>query len=325
MNSMKTTIISLTALFLSVMAFGQAKKPTLMVVPSDNYCIERGFVSSFDVQGTTMQYPDYRAALQNDDQLRLVITKIGSLMTDRGFPLKDLEQELKNLQTSQAEQMVLSSQTTGTGIYETPVDKLKRNAKADIILDIDFNVKRQGPQKYIVYNLKGLDSYTNKQIAGTAGTGKPSMAASADLLIEEAVLSHMDKFNGQLMDFFQDMFENGREVTINVLIWEDAMIDFQEEFDYMGIYDELGFLLEDWLAENTVEGRFTTETATASKMKFTQVRIPLYFERRGNQRAMDTRRYVSQMRGFLRDEPFNIESKIYQKGLGEAWLILGSK
>lgn len=310
---------------LSATAFGQAKKPVLMVVPSDNYCIERGFVNTFEVQGAKMEYPDYRAALQNDDQLRMVITKIGSLMSERGFPLKDLEQELKNLQMEQAEKMVLSSKTTGSTIYESPVDRLKRTAQADILLDIDFNVKRQGPQKYIVYNLKGLDAYTNKQIAGTAGTGEPSLAASADLLIEEAVLSHMDKFNGQLMSFFQDMFDKGREVNITLLVWEDAMVDFQDEYDYQGIYDELGFLLEDWFAENTVSGRFSTGSATGTKMEFTQVRIPLYFERRGQERAMDTRRYVSQLRGFLRDEPFNIESKIYQRGLGEAWLILGSK
>lgn len=321
----KEVLYIIVLLMTSTLGYGQAKKPTLMVVPSDNYCFERGFVTTFDVQGATMKYPDYRAALQNDDQLRMVITKLGTLMAERGFPLQDLEQVLKGLSTAQAEEMLISSRTTGAGIYESPVDKVKRTANADIILDVDFNVKRQGPQQYIVFNLRGLDSYTNKQIAGAAGTGKPSMAASADLLIEEAVLSYMDKFNGQLMAFFEEMFEKGREVTINVLMWEDAMLDFQDEYDFQGVYDELGFHLEDWFAENTVEGRFSTSTATATRMSFTQVRIPLYFERRGRQQAMDTRRYVSQLRSFLRDEPFNIESKIYQRGLGEAWLILGSK
>lgn len=305
--------------------FSQAKKPAIMVVPSDNYCIERGYVSTMEIQGKIHEFPDYKAALQHDNQLRMVITKLGSLMAERGFPLQDLEQMLRNIDSRKAEQMMLTSETTGSGIYESPVDRLKRTASADIIMDIDFDVKKQGPEKYIVFNLRGLDSYTGKQIAGAAGTGKPSMAASADLLIEEAVLSYMDKFNGQLMDFFSEMFEKGREVMINLQVWEDAMISFQDEYDFQGIYDELGFHLEDWLAENTVEGRFTTSVATDSKMSFTQVRIPLYFERRGVERAMDTRRYVNQLRGFLRDAPFNIESKIYQRGLGEAWLILGDK
>ncbi|MFW5974806.1 MAG: DUF6175 family protein [Bacteroidota bacterium] len=317
-----TIILMIMAYFAG---YSQAKKPTIMVVPSDNYCIERGYVSTMDVQGKIHEFPDYKAAMQYDSQLRMVITKLGSLMVERGFPLQDLEQGLKNLNSREAEQMMLTSETTGSGIFESPVDRLKRTARADIIMDIDFDVKNQGPEKYIVFNLRGLDSYTGKQIAGAAGTGEPSMAASADLLIEEAVLSHMDQFNGQLMDFFSEMFEKGREVSINLYIWEDAVISFQDEFDFQGIYDELGFHIEDWLAENTVEGRFTTSVATNSNMSFTQVRIPLYFERRGIERAMDTRRYVNQLRSFLRNDPFNIESKIYQRGLGEAWLILGDK
>ncbi len=305
--------------------WGQAKKPTLMVVPSDRFCLSEGYMSTFQVQGTEKSYPDYRQALQKDDELRLVITKMGSIMANRGFPLKDLEQELKSLETQQAEQMVISSRTSGAEIYESPIDRLRRTAKADIILDLDFEIKRQGPEKYISFNLKALDSYTSKQIAGAAGAGKPSTAASADLLLEEAVLSYMDGFNAQLMEHFNNMFDQGREVAITIMTWENAPIDFYSEYTYDGITDELGFLLEDWLAENSVKGRFTTATATESRMKFEQVRIPLYFERRGRQRAMDTRRFVNQLRKFLRQAPFHIESSIHQRGLGEAWLILGEK
>lgn len=309
----------------AIAVWGQAKKPTLMVVPSDNYCADNGFMATYEVQGQEKSYPDYKKAMQNSDELRMVITKMGSIMADRGFPLKDLEQELKNIETEQAERMVLGSQSSGAEIHESPIDRLKRTASADIILNLDFQIKRQGPRKYITFNLRGLDSYTNKQIAGVAGAGEPSSAATPDLLLEEAVLSYMDKFNAQLMDHFETMFEKGREVNIVLQVWDNAMIDFYTEFTWDGITDELGFLLEDWLAENTVEGRFTTATATATKMEFEQVRIPLYFERRGRKRAMDTRRYVSQLRRFLRDDPFNIEAQVYQRGLGEAWLILGEK
>ena len=35
--------------------FGQAKKPTLMVLPSDNWCVQRYFYSKIDNQGTTLK------------------------------------------------------------------------------------------------------------------------------------------------------------------------------------------------------------------------------------------------------------------------------
>lgn len=199
--------------------FGQAKKPVLMVVPSDQYCISRGYKMVFQNQGMTQTLPDYKAALQSDPDLRLVITKMGQIMADRGFPLKDLEQELKNLEQERAESSMLTSSSSGSEMAESPIDALKRVAKADIILDLDFDIKRQGPQKYIVFNLKGLDAYTAKQVTGVAGAGNPSTAASPELLLEEAVLSHMDNFNAGLMRHFDDMFANGREVKVMVKVW----------------------------------------------------------------------------------------------------------
>ncbi|MCX6309737.1 MAG: DUF6175 family protein, partial [Bacteroidia bacterium] len=188
-------------LIVSVLLFGQAKKPTIMVMPSDQYCISRGFKMTFQNQGMTQTMPDYKTALQSDPDLRLVITKMGQIMADRGFPLKDLEQELKNIAQEGAETAMLASSGSGAAVAESPIDVLKRTAKADIILDLDFEIKRQGPQKYITFNLKGLDAYTAKQVSGVAGAGAPSTSASPELLLEEAVINQMDGFNAGLMRY----------------------------------------------------------------------------------------------------------------------------
>ena len=50
-------------------AMAQAKKPTLMVVPSDNWCIKNGFFTEFDNMGTKMKIPDYRRAIQENSDL----------------------------------------------------------------------------------------------------------------------------------------------------------------------------------------------------------------------------------------------------------------
>ena len=53
-------IFSMTMLAFCVMsAFGQAKKPTLMVVPSDAWCKEHGYEQVFDNQGSEEKIPDY--------------------------------------------------------------------------------------------------------------------------------------------------------------------------------------------------------------------------------------------------------------------------
>lgn len=323
---MKKLLTLLLIAFIAVNAMGQAKKPTIMVVPSDRYCISKDYKMTFDNQGTEVTLPDYKAALQNDGDLRLVISKMSGIMADRGFPLKDLEQELKNLEQESAEMSMMTSKS-GSMIAESPIDALKRTAKADIIMDLDFEIKRQGPKKYIVFTLNGLDAYTSKNVASASGSGQPSSAATPEILLEEAVLSYMDEFNGRLMSHFEDMFEKGREVQVNVMVWDGWENDLETEFDVEGVYDMLSIHIEDWFFDNCVEGRFSLSDATQNMMRLEQVRIPMYYERNGRQRAMDTRRFVNNLRRYLGDPAFDggIDAKVYMRGLGEAWLIVGEK
>ncbi len=316
----RVLLISLFA-FISISIFGQAKKPTIMVVPSDQYCIDKGYKMEFENMGATQTLPDYKAAMQNDPELRLVITKMGNIMAERGFPLKDLEMEMKNLEKEAAEMSMLTSSSSGSDMAESPVDMLKRTAKADIIMDLSFEIKRNGPEKYITFNLRGLDAYTSKQVAGAAGQGMPSMSAGADLLLEEAVLSHMDGFNNLLQGHFEDMFAKGREVKVMVRVWNNWGETLETEFDDK----ELTEIIDDWFFDNTVEGRFSVSDATENFMRLEQVRIPMMrVDDRGRERAVDTRSFVNDLRKYLKST-YEIDSKVYLRGLGEAWLILGEK
>ncbi|HPQ34331.1 MAG TPA: DUF6175 family protein [Tenuifilaceae bacterium] len=316
----RVLLISLFA-FISISIFGQAKKPTIMVVPSDQYCISKGYKMEFENMGATQTLPDYKAAMQKDPDLRLVITKMGNIMAERGFPLKDLEMEMKNLEKEAAEMSMMTSSSSGSDMAESPIDMLKRTAKADIIMDLSFEIKRNGPEKYITFNLRGLDAYTSKQIAGAAGQGMPSMSAGADLLLEEAVLSHMDGFNNLLQGHFEDMFAKGREVKVMVRVWNNWGETLETEFDDK----ELTEIIDDWFFDNTVEGRFSVSDATENFMRLEQVRIPMMrVDDRGRERAVDTRSFVNDLRKYLKST-YEIDSKVYLRGLGEAWLILGEK
>ena len=302
----------------------KAKKPTIMVVPSDNWCIKNGFTMKFDDQGTTRTLPDYKKALQHNSDLLLVIGKLNTLMAERGFPAKNLETEMKNLENRGAEESMLTSKS-GAGIAESPIDALKKTAKADIIMQLTWTVNKTGPKKSITFNLQGLDSYSGKQVAGSQGTGSPSFTAELPLLLEEAVLAHLDNFNAQLMDHFTDLAANGREVAVYIRVTDDADFDLEEEFDYDGEEDEVGFHIENWFEDNCFNGKYNLSDGTENFMKFEQVRIPMYYERKGKQRAMDTRRFLNGLRKMLNDDPFEANAKLYLRGLGEAWLIIGGK
>ena len=86
------------------------------------------------------------------------------------------------------------------------------------------------------------------------------MSAEVPVLIEEAILDHMDNFTSSLQTFFDDLFANGREVIVRIKKWDDWEGDLESE--YGPDDDELSLIIEDWMADNTVNGRFTTTDAT---------------------------------------------------------------
>ncbi len=317
---MKSILITLCAFFLPFASMmGQIKKPTLMVVPSDAWCKAHGFEQSFENQGVKEIIPDYKAALSSNMQMNAVISKINNLMADRGFPLKDLQQNLKSINNLSAEDRLISSKSSGANIVESPLDRLRRTAKADIILEIEWSVNTMGPKSSITYNLRALDAYSNKQVAGAEGTGKGSFSAEIPVLLEEAVQDHMDSFVERLQAHFDDIFENGREVVLDMRIFDNGSgIDFEKEY---GEY-ELNEVIDNWLADNCVNHRFSKSDATETMILYEQVRIPLY---KTNGMAMDTYSFARDLARYLSAAPYNIPVKTINRGLGRCLLILGEK
>lgn len=302
----------------SVTAFGQAKKPTLMVVPSDAWCKEHKYEQTFDNQGTLEKIPDYKTAVATDKQLNAVISKINILMADKGFPLKDLQQNLKSIANLSAEDRLITSKTSGAAITESPLDRLRRTAKADIILEIDWSVNTVGPKKSITYNLRALDAYSNKQVAGAEGTGQPSFSAELPVLLEEAVQDHMDAFAERLQSHFDDLLTNGREVVLDMRVFDTSAVDFEKEYDGY----ELNEIIDNWLADNCVNHRFSKSDATETMILYEQVRIPLY---KANGMAQDTYGFARDLARFLGAAPYNIKVKTVNRGLGRCLLVFGEK
>lgn len=313
---MKKTLITIISILSLTIAYSQAKKPTIMVVPSDVWCNTNGYMMEFDNQGKKVKVPDYKRALQENADLLLVISKINELMAERGFPLKNLESCLKSLESQSAEDAMLTSKS-GAAVSESPIDKIKKTAKADIWMQMTWSVNQTGPKRSITFNLQGLDAYTDKQIAGASGTGQPSFAAELPVLLQESVLGHLDNFNSQLQKHFDDLFANGREVILRVVKFDSFDGDLEKEYDGK----ELGAIIEEWISKNTVQGRFNTSEATENMMLFEQVRIPLFD---ANNKAIDTRGWAKGLQKHLKDA-LQIDAKLMMKGLGQAQIVVGEK
>ena len=73
-------VILIVFLFVGQLVFSQAKKPTIMVVPSDNWCVKNGYTMMYDEMGTLKTLPDYKMAVQNETDLLMTISKINTTL-----------------------------------------------------------------------------------------------------------------------------------------------------------------------------------------------------------------------------------------------------
>ena len=316
---MKKSIFTLTLALVALVASAQIKKPELMVIPSDVWCINNGYYTEVENLGTIVKVPNYKQALQENMGLKLAIAKLNDLMAERGFPLKSMEQELKNLEQRRMEDNLTTSKA-GNDLAESPLDEVARTAKCDIILELTWDVKDMGPKHSLSYILEGRDAYTSKSIGAASGTGAPSFTADVDVLLEEAIVANMDNFNNRLQAHFEEMQTIGREISLDIKVFanNEAGIDLETEFGD----DELIDVINNWLQLNTVQGRFSMPYASENVANFTQVRIPVYDERG---RAIDANGFAKSLAKVLKKEPYNIPSKVMVKGLGRAVIILGEK
>lgn len=293
---------------------GQAKKPTIMVLPSDNWCEQRYFISEFDNQGTKQRIPDYKMAFQQDGELGQVITKINSLFIDRGFNLKSAEQEIKSIEVKKAEDKMTVSSSSNSELFENQLDKLRKRVKMDIIIQIWWKINKD---KSVSFTLEAFDSYTNKSIAAESFNADPSNEI-IPVKLEKNIVNVINPFLTALQNHFEDMVINGREVTISLKRWENWENNFETEINN----EELTDYINKWMNQNTVNKTFNRTEASENIIIFEQVRIPIY-DKDGY--PMDAREFAKGLQKYLKGEPFNYPVKLMQRGLGEAILVLGEK
>ena len=202
------------------------KKPTIMILPSDNWCEMRYFMTTYDNQGTKVKTPDYQLAFQQDTEIGPVISKVGGLLTALDYSIKDAEQEIKRINLKTAEDNVTFSKTSSASLVESPLDMLKRRIKSDILIQISWQMNKEASGRSITFNLEAFDTYTSKRIASSTGT----TAASSDpvpVILERAVKDRIAEFDALMVKWYADQQAHGRENVLSIRCWDNWENDLE--------------------------------------------------------------------------------------------------
>ena len=216
------------------------KKPTIMILPSDNWCEMRYFMTTYDNQGTKVKTPDYQLAFQQDTEIGPVISKVGGLLTALGYSIKDAEQEIKNINLRTAEDNVTYSKTSAASLIESPLDLLKRRIKSDVLIQISWQLNKESAGRSATFNLEAFDTYTSKRIASSTGT----TIASADpipVILEQAVKERIAEFDALMVKWYADQQADGREIVLTIRCWDNWENDLETEYGGEELTDHRDF------------------------------------------------------------------------------------
>ncbi len=300
----------------------QGKMPSVMVVPSTVFCKNHKYMKQFNNNGVTESMADYDQALM-DNNVNQAITAINARLTKRGFEVKNLRSALATLKTEAAEQALLTSKE-GAAVAETPIDVLRRVAKADIWVEIDWseNVLKGGSQKNLTFTMSAIDAYTDFVVGGippTTSSNEYSASFNVPALIEPVIQGQFEPFCNTLIDYFKDLANKGRAIKMQFLVWDDFDGDLMTEYDGAELHE----IIEDWVADNTVKGKYGAPDISPSgnRMTIEQARMPLV-NKKG--RDNDPSRWARELKNMLKNE-YGIECNVSSKGLGEIQIVIGSK
>ena len=309
---MKRIIYFLTLLMMSaitVSAQKQMSPPHVMIVPDLIYCKTNGYVQQFDNMGVVETVPDYEKALTEDPSLHAALMQVAQLITDRNsdIVIVDLIEAINNAKADAA-----MAAANGGDVSESVDEAVIRASEADILVKVQFDLLKHGPQYQVSYTITGTDAYTNQAFAPISGMGAPSTSANPVVLLREAVFANMDAFLDKMLSYYAGMATKGRMVAFEIKTTAGSSVNMNSKVGEYTLREQI----EDFLYDNSVEGKGLERVQSGNTfMKYQGVYIPLIATIRGRQRKQGAKDVAQRLVNYLATQNVTAEYKI--RGLGK--------
>lgn len=309
MKRLFTIALALLAIASCTWAQKAMTPPHVMVVPDMIYCKAHGFTQQFNNNGTTETIPDYEKAMTEDPTLHSVLIQVAQLISDRNqdIVIVDLLEAINQMKQDAA----MAAANAGDQ-YESVEEAIIRNSEADILIKVQYDLLKNGPQYQVSYTITGTDAYTSRMFAPVEGMGAPSTSANPVVLLREAVYQNMDAFLTKVLQYYQGMVTKGRMVAFDIKTTESATVNMNSKIGDITLHE----LIEDFLYDNSVEGNGTERVKSgATFMQYQGVYIPLISTIRGRQRKQGAKDVALKLVNELSTKGITAEYKV--RGLGK--------
>ncbi len=242
--------------------------PTIMVMPSDALLKRIGCLTVLNNQGVAAYNRDYNKAFITNSDLKFAISAIEEEFANIGYPMENLEQQLKMITNENAMDEVES-------INRDLRAELMNTARPDYIVELDYELKSdtrsRNIRKSLTYVVKSLDVFTNKTVAAVSKTNLVSESSSNNVstILKEDFSSSISDLQDGIKQHYADQLANGSEITLRISVLQNSGVELD---NYCGD-EEIGEQIVNWLKVNTVHSTYKMLKNTSTEIRFTNVRI----------------------------------------------------
>lgn len=242
------------------------------------YCMPS--VSQTVVQPKIMVIPyakegeDIRTILENDENKRIVLTKIKEAFDEKGISTVDFVAKLKAIESGNVFNM-----DNKADIKSQIIDM----SGADIYVEADIVCGQSGggdkPETKIKISMTAYDCATGTSLANKIGESGTFYTNDIAALAIRAISSCADDFLRVMQMKFSDISENGRSIMLQIGFDEGSSYTMESAVGNQGLLlqDEI----ELWVEANSYNGDYHLQGVSPMKMIFDDIKLPLVDEATG--------------------------------------------
>lgn len=287
--------------------------PSIMVFPSDAMMRRMGFLEKVENQGKTGYQRNYQQAFIENEDLKFTIAAIQEQFAKAGFPLEDMEQQLKQIQGNNAMDEM-------TDVATNLRAEMLNTVRPDYIIEVDYQLKEEmesrNLNKSLTYSVRCLDAYTTKSVASVSQSeaGKEMEQNDVPSIIKADFANSLSDLKMQITNHYADLLANGVEVTLRVATTNESGIQLDDDCGD----DEISEKINTWMKENTVNQSFKMSKNTGTEMYFTSVRIYAQDDNGNKYTAYD---FASDLRKAIK-KGCSLDVKNKTQSLGDALVVI---
>lgn len=271
---MKLTLLLI--LLVPILLFGQNNIPTILILPSYEWCIKNGYTSENLKNTEIAESIDYAQIFKENIELIEIIKSLEYNFKERGFVV--LNPEIKKLNKNELN------------------DKIRNQKKSvDYMTFINYIIVNDS----IELNLRTYERYWNKSIANSMVQFPQDRKYKMESKYSDPIANATDELNSKIFDYFESIMNNGKDIKIVIKRKNDRSRNFSNQINDQRIIE----LLNEYVKKNSLNYEILESNELEIHFRIT---IPHFRLKGGKEKLNSPESFAEGMKKYFNKAPFKL-------------------